>query len=91
MNTTKIPVVTSNVLTLTLSYFLNHIQLLISKNPNLPSKNHQHGFKASKNTIYIYRERERERERELKVHDFLILQTTNTITKNSMKKSWILR
>ena len=47
LNTTKIPALTSKVLTLTLSYFLNHIQSLISKNPNLPSTNHQHSFKAS--------------------------------------------
>ena len=40
LNTTRIPIVTSEVLTLTFSYFLNHIQSLISKNPNLPSTNH---------------------------------------------------
>ena len=45
--TTKIPAVTSKVLILTFSHFLNHIESLIRKNPNLPSTNHQHNFKAS--------------------------------------------
>ena len=43
----KIPTVKSKVLFLAFPYFLNHIPLLISKNPNLPSKNHQLSFKAS--------------------------------------------
>ena len=47
LNITKIPIVTSKVLILTFSYFLNHIQSLISKDPNLPSTNHQHSFKTS--------------------------------------------
>ena len=65
---TKILAVASKVLILTFSYFLNHIQPLISKNPNLPSTNHQHSSKLLKTAyiyIYIYRERERERETSL--------------------------
>ena len=68
------------------SYFLNHIQSLISKTliylqqiTNTVSKL----LKTVYIYIYIYID--------LQVHDFLISQTTNTITKNSLKKSWILR
>ena len=68
---TKILAVASKVLILTFSYFLNHIQPLISKNPNLPSTNHQHSSKLLKTAyIYIYRERERERERETYMKGF---------------------
>ena len=47
IHTTKIPAAALKVLILTFSYFLNHIKSLISKNPNLPSTNHQLNFKVS--------------------------------------------